>query len=423
MNNGRLSEFFVKERHGSVTWYIAKKPPFMGYLVSTMLQTFREIRECNAFPTRVGEGKRPKRKRKPFRERIKERAKKVLKKEIYNLDYRNARRIVKYINLYYSREYLADLVRLFDLYLSAYEDKYVVLRNEVNNDYLVMKVDNRFTDITYFKKVAREFRKLYKLYRKYHGYGLFITITVDPSQFQSTMEMVVAVKLFLDYLRRLIYDVWKYQYLLFKTPKRKGSFIYEAIVNRKLRVTKLKPKYVCVLEFTDSYIPHLHILWFGVKFLYKPFLTELMKAKGIGICCWIEKFQLSKVNEFIDDLQNDGDKPLRKRSYTIVDYILKYLGKVVDQDSYDDLDLLYSKYALYWATNSKFFSSSRGLIKLNHHVPNGVWKYVISFHLDDEHLPLPLENFELKAYYSYDDDLDYHLFEEFINALREYYEL
>ena len=421
MNNGRLSEFFVKERHGSVTWYIAKKPPFMGYLVSTMLQKIREIRECNAFPTRVGEGKRPKRKRKSLRERIRERAKKILKKEIYDLDYRSARRIVKYINLYYSREYLADLVSLFDDYLSRYEDKYVVLKNEVNNDYLVMKVENRFTDITYFKRVSREFKKLYKLYRKYHGYGVFITITVDPSQFTSTMEMVVAVKLFLDYLRRLIYDVWKYQYLLFKTPKRKGSLLYEAIVNRKLRVTKLKPKYVCVLEFTKSLIPHLHILFFGVKFFYKPFLTDIMKQKGLGVVCWVEKFELSKVSEVIDDIQNDGDKPLKK-SYTIVDYILKYLGKVVNP--YDDVDdeYKYMMYSLYWATNSKFFSASRGLIKLNRHVPNGVWKYVISFHLDDDNLPLPLENFELKAYYSYDDDLDYHLFEEFINALKEYYE-
>jgi len=104
--------------------------------------------------------------------------------------------------------------------------------------------------------------------------------------------------------------------------------------------------YLCVLEFTDSGIPHLHIL------LNDVFFT---------------KQDLSKEGIIHRNWENQGIqiKVGRIRNNHIMKYVMKYAkkGLIADYKVYDPSlvdELLPS--ALYWITNCRLFSTSRGLI-------------------------------------------------------------
>ena len=125
-----------------------------------------------------------------------------------------------------------------------------------------------------------------------------------------------------------------------------------------------RPEYVCVLEFTQSGLPHLHLVLFGISYAVSQ---EQLAAKwgdyGQG---WV--VHIKEVENVHDGdiwrLHDDGD------IVALRDYIGKSIRGLqsVANSSADDLrsrleqgDLSLWRQALYWATERQYFTCSQSL--------------------------------------------------------------
>jgi len=214
-------------------------------------------------------------------------------------------------------EWKKDVVYGFSGYIKDIEEKIIVLEHKIEeNKYLFLPHETRF-DKSYKRKVREKLEGI-----KFDK-GSFLTLTTDPKHFLNVIEATKHLK-----------KQWNQQRSALK--RKHGNF-----------------DYLCVLEFTKSGIPHLHVL------LNDVFFTEEDLSKdGIIHRNWENQGIQIKVGKI--------------RNNHIMEYVMKYVRKslVVDYKVYDPSlvdELLPS--ALYWITNCRLFSTSRGLINTSLDIP------------------------------------------------------
>ncbi len=182
------------------------------------------------------------------------------------------------------------------MYYDDVHDKKLVIDNEKEDKVLVLDYKTRF-DKEYIKNILK------RLEQVRIKEGVFLTLTIDPSKFNSLKAAYKSL--------------------------RKGQVKIKAYIAN--RVGKIST--ISVLEFTEEGIPHLHLIFLGVKFL-RPF-KELQKA-------WQKYTGAIFINV----------KQIYER-FGVQRYVLKYISKAyrgADWDMFDD------GFVLAWALNARVFS-------------------------------------------------------------------
>jgi len=211
---------------------------------------------------------------------------------------------------------------LFTEYLSSTEDKAIVLFNADTDKWISIPYLTRFQ-----KKYLRKVRN--RLSNISFASGYFLTLTVDPKCFTNIVEaskdLNIAWNRLINALKKKYGKGLKFLRVLeFGTGKRKGSSFEEA-----------------------SHLPHIHVVIYGISYLDYDWLQSVYPYR-------IEA------------------KPIRG-SVDLNSYVLKYVKKGLCVDYSDNL--LYP--ALYWLTNCRLYSVSRGLLpSIPPHISSGDWEYL-----------------------------------------------
>jgi|GEM_PF-1787992 len=206
-------------------------------------------------------------------------------------------------------------------YKEDVQDKVIVLEHVSENKYKLLDYISRFSD-KYVKKVEAKFKKLEKKVNDYSK-ALFITLTVDPKNFFNM----------------------KSEYMTLQQGFNK--------LNTYIKKTYGIKEYVKVLEFTESNLPHLHVLYMSDIFIDIEKIRELWKKYGIGIMVNIQLVQ----KKIIVDKNNVEIKG-------VLDYILKYVKKTIVSSEGKIQDRLNRSICIKWALHARTFSISQKLVSL-----------------------------------------------------------
>jgi len=204
---------------------------------------------------------------------------------------------------------LNDIYKYSINYIHETENKAIVLSNK--DKILIIPYTTRFNN-AYIKRKRKLFRKLSYRLKNVIGRHTFLTITYDPKNITSLMDMRYSftrnLTKFLDLLKK------KYHYLgIIKT-----------------------------YEFTKSGLIHAHILILNVPHINKEWLTKTLKLCNLG--------RIKKIKEF------------KGISESSLNYFFKYFSK-----SFNSLDYLIKRnnnLALSWALNLRTYTFSILLYRL-----------------------------------------------------------
>jgi hypothetical protein len=204
---------------------------------------------------------------------------------------------------------LNDIYKYSINYIEETENKVIVLSKD--NNFLIIPYITRFNAI-YIKRKRKLFKKLSYRLKNVIGRHTFLTITYNPKNITSLIDMkyqfTKSLTKFLDLLKK------KYHYL--------------AIIK--------------CYEFTKSGLIHAHILILNVPHINKEWLTNTLKLCDLG--------KIKKIKEF---------KGLSENS---LNYFFKYFHK-----SFNSLNYLIKgndNLALSWALNLRTYSFSSLLYRL-----------------------------------------------------------
>jgi len=235
-------------------------------------------------------------------------------------------------------QYIFDL---FTNYLRETELKIIVLYDNFNGNYVLLRYSHRFRK-NRILQILYKYRAIWDYFTDHYKKGVFITLTVDPRDYSNIYEIAKDV---VDSFRR--FKVW-----LRKRFKRKID-------------------HLAVNEFTDKGRLHIHSILFGIHRIgdKKSVITPELTRIGFG-----------KINYLYKIVNRDGvwmwvkNKPNMSLSLTPDRYLEKYFIKSLDfimsGDSSggggDSVNIESMKVALYWALNKRFFTYSRIPIKFNY---------------------------------------------------------
>lgn len=189
-----------------------------------------------------------------------------------------------------------EIVELAKRYVLATRDRRILMVNWSEGRALVLPYNSRFSD-GYRKRKVGKLRAL----DKFAGRGgVFLTLTVDPTRFNS---LKAAYSGLMDGFNRLV------SYF----RRRHGRLDYAR-----------------VLEFTKEGVPHLHVLFLGLSFLERQEkISELWEKYGVGRVVYVTRVW-NRVS-------------LRR-------YMLKYLTKSLSSEEG------FRSLALSWALNARLFA-------------------------------------------------------------------
>ncbi len=271
-------------------------------------------------------------------------------------------------------EYLEDkITRLRDLkkiardllkdknYLSYFEkdmlskllDAYVFLANNLklvfkrkdveelgDNDILIIDYKTRFNSYGVIAKKIRDLEEIISNASKRYPYAIFLTLTTDINKFSSVLDA-------------------------YKEINKNWNRLITAISKR----LGYRPKYIKCLEFHKNGNPHLHILLFvdrvkknGEWILKQNWVSEMWDKYGQGKIVYL--FALKSNGHTYTWLNG---RPKGTKSDNITTYLSKYLKKAFN----DNLEL-----ALFWVSNLRFYTYSRGLKESVKKVSKGIWEFV-----------------------------------------------
>jgi len=201
---------------------------------------------------------------------------------------------------------LNDIYKYSINYINEIENKVIVLSKE--NKFLLIPYTTRFNE-AYIERKRKLFKKLSYRLKNVIGRHTFLTITYDPKNITSLMDMRYSftrnLTKFLDLLKK------KYNYL--------------AIIK--------------TYEFTKSGLIHAHILILNVPHINKEWLTKTLKLCGLG--------KIKKIKEF---------KGLSENS---LNYFFKYFSKSFKSLNYKEEGN--PNLALSWALNLRTYTFSAKL--------------------------------------------------------------
>ena len=219
------------------------------------------------------------------------------------------------------------------------EDKWQVFRRVrgSGDDYLCIPYRTRYNDIGRATDIRDGFENALRTATKRHNNATVLTVTTDPKQHSGLSEA------------------------LENLSKNKGRLMSWLATDYQLGHC---PENLTVLEFTESGLPHIHIVLFGVSYVVSQ---EQLSAK------WRDYGQGSVVD--IRTAKNVHDsKEWRLHDDGTVVTLRQYLGKAIRElqslanadadelrDRLDDGDVHLWRQALYWATERQYYTCSPSL--------------------------------------------------------------
>jgi len=232
----------------------------------------------------------------------------------------------------FSRSDWEELWGLFEEYLDDVESKVLVLKSLVEEGYLLLPYNHRFRRYR-LRRILREYDRVWEVLSSRYDVGVFMTITVDPKDYNSLYEIAREVPRAFNRLKS-----W---------------------IKKRLR---FNPPHIVVYEFQDSGRLHLHVVFFGIGRIGDKFteITPELVRVGFGRISWV--YKIVKTG---DSWSWAREKPRGAHS-TPRDYLRKYLVKSLDMpDSFDlrELKVDDMKISMYWVTGKRFFTSSRVGVK------------------------------------------------------------
>ena len=225
-----------------------------------------------------------------------------------------------------------ELGYFFEEYLDDVNSKIIVLKSVEEGSYLLLPYRHRFKPAR-LKLLKRKYEEVWSKLEANHKIGIFLTLTVDPKDYDSLLEIAREV------------------------PKAFNRL--KAWIRKRL---KFNPPHVAVYEFQDNGRLHLHVILFGVSRIAdkKTELTPELERIGFGKISYIYKI-VKKGGRWAWTKGRPRDANLNPK-----DYLMKYLVKAIRMPKMpevitfpkpelkvDDLKL-----AMYWATGKRFFTYS-----------------------------------------------------------------
>jgi hypothetical protein len=126
-----------------------------------------------------------------------------------------------------------------------------------------------------------------------------------------------------------------------------------------------RPEYVCVLEFTESGLPHLHLVLFGISYaVSQSQLAAKWRDYGQGQVVHIKEVKNTHDSD-VWRLHDDEAGIVALRDY--IGKSIRELQEVANSDAdelqerLDDGDLSLWRQALYWATERQYVTCSTSL--------------------------------------------------------------
>jgi hypothetical protein len=220
-------------------------------------------------------------------------------------------------------------------------------------EYLCLPYWNRFNSEQRASNLRASWRRAWRRARRQYDDAVVVTLTTDPKRHDNIADATDGL---IENKNRL--SSWL-AYDLESGPSRPG----------------FRPSNLYVLEFTDSGIPHLHVVYFGVRWLTPQWnLVDYWDERGQGRVVDVRRLS-KRGEEFVmptDALPDDPDADGKRTARSYLGKSLRSLstvasmdpGGVVDAasarrsgDPRDADDALW-KVALYWALERRFFSGS-----------------------------------------------------------------
>jgi hypothetical protein len=227
---------------------------------------------------------------------------------------------------YFKYEALDECYSRLKLYADEYYydtyDKIILLECEYHPDEPLIKIMyvSRFSDL-YIKRINARLYRLYNNLKQYKE-ALFLTLTVDPNNFNNPKQMYKALS-----------QAWNKL----------------ATILRKKGITR----YIKTVEYTASHIPHLHIMMFHNDWIDVNWIRELWQKYGIAN---ILRLEYIKTTYKINDKETKAIYP--------ISYIWKYITKSYEPNDDDNDDKAKKDITKIWqwALRCRAFSISKELV-------------------------------------------------------------
>jgi len=220
-----------------------------------------------------------------------------------------------------SPQALEALKKHFEAYNEDSQNLLLVFEYRKEDRYLILPYETRFNSQPRIDQRYAIYNQAWEKAEKDHDKGVFLTLTTDPKNFSSLWEAV-----------QNLTEAWK---KFFMWVKKRLSF---------------KPDYVKGLEFTKSGLPHLHILIFGVdRIAGKDEITRAWARTGQGKTNYLYPVCKNQKGRWVWKSPKNKPEDAKKDVKT---YMKKEIGKSLNYQG---------TLALYWITNRRFFTVSKGL--------------------------------------------------------------
>jgi hypothetical protein len=250
----------------------------------------------------------------------------------------------------------ADLLGELATELESVDGRYNIMERVRGSgpEYLLCPYKNRFNSQDRVADLRTSWRRAWRRAARQYDDAVCVTLTTDPEMHDSVMDATAS---------------------LLENKNRLGEWLaYDPKGDDRPDRPGFRPTNLYALEFTDSGLPHLHVVYFGVRWLTTQAALSRYWGDRQGKVVHVRRLA-KRGNRFVMPSTVDGDdrEPRTARGYlgkalgtldTLAGMRPGEVSDAVDRrrngDAADeDVDLW--KLALYWATGKQFWGGSPSL--------------------------------------------------------------
>ncbi len=236
-------------------------------------------------------------------------------------------------------DYRVELLRELGVERELQQDKFKILRRVrgTGSEYLLLPYRTRFNDEGRAQSVRDGFETALQQAADRHGDAVMLSLSTDAKRHDSTSAAL-----------ENLYEA-------------KSRFMSWLATDYQLGY---RPENLTVLEWTQSGLPHVHVVLFGVSWaLPQSQLAAKWDDLGQGRVVDIRQVVRDRRDNWV--LHNDGGDKVTLQQY--LGKAIRELCRVAEMDTGDLVDCVESgdvhlwRQALYWATERQYFSCSPSL--------------------------------------------------------------
>jgi len=243
----------------------------------------------------------------------------------------------------------------FETYLEDVSSRFLVLGPKPGFEWLSNLVKPYVTRFTSDARKKRIWKRWYDVWDGSRDFkvGVFVTLTSDPKRFSSFLSML--------------------------KENQRGFNRFMSMISRRLGH---RPPYVRALEFSKQGFVHHHIVIFGVGWLIDKFmLTKFWSKYGVGEITYLYQV-VNRGGSWVWT----KTRPRAAKERSLEKYLTKYLTKGLALCAEDPeemaMDPEFWRLALYWVTDSRFFTCSRRFIHVLRLISWRMYEFLGSYSLD-----------------------------------------